>query len=102
MPLPRNYEKEMIETTTKYRAKCSELNLVNSEMIELEAEAKRRYDEVGVKYNAYQAINTDYSNWKNDVFEKKRKELIELRSEIQAIQTDTLTLCIEFMSREIS
>jgi hypothetical protein len=49
MSLPRDYEKELTQALIGFRAKCTELNLVNAEGHELDRQRK----EINKKYDAY-------------------------------------------------
>jgi hypothetical protein len=92
MSLPRDYEKEMNEMMIMFRAKCSELNLVNSEMNAAEIDRKRRYD-------AYYKLYQEYQDWHERELQPLGAKLVEIRSELQAMQATMLDLLIEFQLR---
>lgn len=92
MTLPRNYEKELSEAFQLFRAKCTELNLVNSEMLAAEEERKKHaaaLDKARDKYNHY--LEAEY--------QPIASKLTEIRSELQAMQASMLDSVIEFMIR---
>ena len=86
MSLPRDYEKELATLLLAFRAKCTELNLVNSEVAAVE---KRRAE----LYDAY----TEFAH--KEVMPRSA-QLVEIRSELQAMQATMLDILVEFMTRE--
>ena len=89
--MPRNYEKEMADGMIAFRAKCSELNLVNAEGHELGKQRKA----MDQKWEIYKEEATVINN---QIVECNQR-LVEIRSELQAMQATMLDLVIEFMLR---
>jgi hypothetical protein len=92
MPLPRDYGKELDKALSDFRAKCSELNLLNSEVLAVDRER-------GARYDALKRHQEEYNSWHNDNVIAKAAPLTECRSELQAMQAMMLDLLIEMNLR---
>lgn len=85
MTMPRDHEKELSNALVTFRAKRSELNLVNSEFIAAEKKRDRLYSE--------------YEKYCNQEMQPVGAKLTEIRSELQALQAQMLDLLIEMTLR---
>ena len=100
MTLPRNYEKEMGEMLVEFRAKCSELNLVNAECTAMESEGEKRYKLVREADRRCGELSRAYNDWRSQELGPAQHRVNEVRSEIQALQAKLLDLQVEFILRE--
>lgn len=92
MSLPRDYEKEIGEIMILFRAKCTEMNLVNSELAAHEKAYRERYD-------AYIKLYSEAGDYHAREIKPLAAQLTELRSEVQALQATLLDLLIAHQLR---
>ena len=88
-----DFETEFARMLTEFRLKTSELNVVNDEVAGHEKQATELYKSYMHRYKEYQ----DYCEHE---LEPVRKQLTEIRSEIQAMQAKNLDRLIEFLLKE--
>ena len=85
-----DFEKRASPLFERFRAKCSELNLVNSEMSAANTEQKRLHE-------IYRKAYDEYLEFSNMTGQGIGYQLTETRSEIQALQAELLDLLCEHM-----
>lgn len=99
MTLPRNYEKEMAEMLVEFRAKQSELNLVNAECAAVEDEGDKLHEATRRAGHEYERLNMIYIDFVSEQLNPAKNRVLETRSEIQALQAKLLDIQVEFMLR---
>jgi hypothetical protein len=99
MALPRDYEKETAEILVQFRAKISELNLINSEVAKAEHEVSTRKKVLDAMYQEYREQCAEFEKWQNEHLAPKRSDLNEIRSDLQALQATAINVMLEMMQR---
>ena len=85
-----DFEKRAGPLFGQFRAKCSELNLINSELIAANTEQKRLHEIYRKAYDEY----LEYCNLTN---QGVGHQITEVRSEIQALQAQLMDMMCEFL-----